>query len=47
MMTLYGKNEASDLTAAEKKSLKAAIENELRARAAKRRILAQRLRRIQ
>src|SRR5437762_11258749 len=34
LMTLYSKDEAADLTAAEKKSLKAAIENELTVRAA-------------
>ncbi len=33
MMTVYGKDEAADLTAKEKKSLKAAIEAELKARA--------------
>jgi RelE toxin of RelE / RelB toxin-antitoxin system len=33
-MTLYGKDEASDLTAKEKTALKAAIETELKARAA-------------
>lgn len=31
-MTLYGKSEASDLTAKEKKALKTAIETELKAR---------------
>ena len=36
LMTLYSKDEASDLTAAEKKALKAAIENELTLRAASR-----------
>ena len=36
LMTLYDKNEASDLTAKEKKALKASIENELSARAARR-----------
>lgn len=36
LMTLYGKDEASDLTAQQKKTLKVAIENELAARAAKR-----------
>lgn len=36
MMTLYGKNEAADLSPAEKKALKAAIENETRQRAARR-----------
>ena len=38
LMTLYGKGEASDLTAQQKKALKAAIEEELAARAAKRRV---------
>src|SRR5205814_10603397 len=36
LMTLYSKDETSDLTAAEKKGLKAAMEAELKARAAKR-----------
>ena len=36
LMTLYDKDEASDLTAKEKKALKASIENELAARAARR-----------
>jgi len=36
LMTLYDKNEAADLTSKEKKALKASIENELTARAAKR-----------
>jgi len=36
LMTLYDKDEASDLTAKEEKALKAAIENELGARAARR-----------
>jgi len=36
LMTLYNKAEASDLTAGEKKALKASIENELEARAARR-----------
>ena len=36
LMTLYDKNEASDLTAREKKALKAAMESELKTRAAKR-----------
>src|ERR1017187_10849030 len=36
LMTLYGKDEASDLTAQRKKALKVAIEKELAARAAKR-----------
>lgn len=36
LMTLYGKNEASDLSAREKKALKAAIEVELKARSRKR-----------
>jgi hypothetical protein len=37
LMTLYSKDEASDLTAQQKKALKVAIETELTARAAKRR----------
>lgn len=37
LMTLYGKNEAADLTPGEKKALKAAIEVECRAREAARR----------
>jgi hypothetical protein len=36
LMTLYDKNEASDLTPKEKKALKASIENEFAARAARR-----------
>ncbi len=44
-MTLYDKNEASDLTAKEKKALKTAMENELKARAARRTNAARRLRR--
>ena len=36
LMTLYDKDEASDLTVKEKKALKAAIESELAARAARR-----------
>jgi len=36
LMALYDKDEASDLTAREKKALKASIESELGARAAKR-----------
>ena len=36
LMTLYSKDEASDLTAREKTALKASIENELTARAAMR-----------
>ena len=35
LMTLYDKNEASELTAKEKKALKASIENEVAARAAR------------
>jgi hypothetical protein len=34
-MTLYGKDEASDLTPNEKKALRTALETELRARRAK------------
>jgi hypothetical protein len=45
LMTLYDKHEASDLTASEKKTLKAAIETELEARAARRAIGPRRLRR--
>ena len=36
LMTLYDKDEASDLTASQKKALKASIESELEARAARR-----------
>jgi len=36
LMTLYGKDEAADLTAKEKKTLKAALHLELKARAEKR-----------
>ena len=36
LMTLYGKHEASDLMAKEKNALKAAIQNELTARATRR-----------
>ena len=36
LMTLYDKDEASDLTAKEKKALKASIENEVAARAVRR-----------
>ncbi len=36
LMTLYGKEEASDLTSNEKKALKSALEAELRVRQAKR-----------
>ena len=36
LMTLYGKDEVSDLTAQQKKALKVAIEDELAARAVKR-----------
>jgi hypothetical protein len=46
LMTLYDKNEATDLTSAEKKALKGAIEGELKARAA-RRVKAARSRRVQ
>jgi hypothetical protein len=42
LMTLYDKNEASDLTAGQKKALKASIDSELQVRAKKR---AKRLRR--
>ena len=43
-MTLYDKGEAADLTAKEKKALKAAMERELEARAAKRAGRGRRLR---
>jgi len=46
LMTLYDKGEASDLTAKEKKALKASIENELAARAARRVTGTRRLGRI-
>ncbi len=46
LMTLYDKNEASDLTANETKALKGAIENELEARAAARVVGPRRVRRI-
>lgn len=36
LMTLYGKNEAADLTPKEKKALKAALDAELKARAERR-----------
>lgn len=39
LMTLYNKDEASDLTAKEKKALKASIENEVEARAVRHRRL--------
>jgi|SRR5437879_3865870 len=45
LMTVYDKDEASDLTAKEKKALRTAIESELAARAA-RRVRASRSRRI-
>jgi hypothetical protein len=45
LMTLYDKDEASDLTASEKKTLKASIETELEARAARRASGPRRLRR--
>jgi hypothetical protein len=44
LMTLYDKDEASDLTATEKKALKVAIESELEARAAGRGIRQRSLR---
>ena len=47
LMTLYDKDEASDLTASEKKALKASIESELQARAARRTLGRRRLRRTQ
>lgn len=45
LMTLYDKDEASDLTASEKKALKVSIESELQARAARRTLGRRRLRR--
>jgi len=36
LMTLYGKNEAADVTTQEKKALKNIVESELRAREARR-----------
>jgi hypothetical protein len=36
LMTLYGKNEAADLTTQQKKALRYAVEDELRAREARR-----------
>lgn len=39
LMTLYNKDEAADLTAKEKKALKASIENELETRASRHRRL--------
>lgn len=47
LMTLYGKNEASDLSPKEKKNLRSAIESELSARRSKRLARATRHRRIQ
>jgi hypothetical protein len=44
LMTLYDKNEAADLTAKEKKALKASIESELAARAARRTVGSRRMR---
>jgi hypothetical protein len=46
LVALYDKNEAADLAPAQKKAMKAAIENELRVRALKRTIAAGRSRRI-
>jgi hypothetical protein len=46
LMTLYGKNEISDLTAQQRKALKLAIEEELAARSAKRRLRPHTSRRI-
>ena len=45
LMTIYGKNEAADLTAEEKKTLKAAIELELKARSASRATVVRKRRR--
>jgi len=47
LMTLYDKGEAVDLTGREKKALKAAIESELQARAARRATGPRKSRRIQ
>src|SRR5579863_9696253 len=47
LMTLYGKNEAVDLSPKEKKELRGAIESELRARQTKRLSRSKRSRRIQ
>src|SRR5579863_3570401 len=47
IMTLYGKNEAVDLSPKEKKELRGAIESELRARQTKRLSRSKRSRRIQ
>ena len=47
LMTLYDKGEVSDLTASEKKTLKASIETELEARAARRSIGIRKPRRTQ
>lgn len=46
LMTLYDKSEAADLTPAQKKALKSAIEGELKARAT-RRVQVSRSRRVQ
>jgi hypothetical protein len=47
LMTLYGKDEASDLTAQQKRALKAAIGDELRARAVMKRTRQAKSRRVQ
>jgi hypothetical protein len=47
LMTLYGKNEASDLSSKEKSELRRMIESELRARQSKRLSRTNRSRRIQ
>jgi len=47
LVTVYSKDEASDLTASEKRALKVAMESELKARAAERGQRAYRSRRIQ
>ena len=47
LMTLYDKDQAADLTAREKKALKAAIESELQARAVRRGTGLRKSRRIQ
>lgn len=46
LITLYNKNEASDLTAREKKTLKQSIEHELESRAVKRATMPSKSRRL-
>ncbi len=45
-MTIYGKDEAADVTPKEKKALRSAVEAELRNRETKRLALKARLRRV-